>query len=137
MVSIRSHGRRVVAVTIALSAASGYAWWVSGLRPFTMTCYVLVCLPTVLVACVVIARPRGGAPPIKPRQALPWLLLLAIAVVLEGAGLALGGRSASVPTLSTVIDHALAWHALRMLLYLAWLAIAVPLLRDVPAGSSS
>jgi hypothetical protein len=42
---------------------------------------------------------------------------------LEGLGLALGGRSKTVPTLSTVIDHALAWHALRLILFCGWLLI--------------
>jgi hypothetical protein len=51
------------------------------------------------------------------RWALPWLLVALAAAGLEGLGLALGGRSKTVPTLSTMIDHALAWHALRLILF--------------------
>ena len=42
---------------------------------------------------------------------------------LEAVGLALGGRSADVPTLSTVVDHALGWHLTRLLLFVGWLLI--------------
>jgi hypothetical protein len=44
-------------------------------------------------------------------------------VGLEIVALARGGRSATVPTLSTVVDHALAWHLARLLLFAGWLLI--------------
>jgi hypothetical protein len=54
-----------------------------------------------------------------------------VAFALEVAGLALGGRSSAVPTLSTVVDHALAWHAVRFVLFLAWLALGwAPVVRQ-------
>jgi DMSO reductase anchor subunit len=53
----------------------------------------------------------------------PWLLLLLAAVVLEVIGLALGGRSSTVPTLSTVVDHLLVRHVGRWLLYVTWMAV--------------
>ncbi|MCQ4118126.1 hypothetical protein [Rhodococcus tibetensis] len=63
---------------------------------------------------------------------LPWLILLVLAVGLEGVGLALGGRSTSVPTLSTVIDYALAWHPVRFVLFCGWLAVGgAPVVRMV------
>jgi hypothetical protein len=57
------------------------------------------------------------------RSTFPWVVLLLLAVGLEVAGLALGGRSTEVPTLSTVIDHALGWHGVRLALFLGWLAV--------------
>ncbi len=115
-----------------------YAWWASGLTPFTTRAYVAVAIP---VAVVVVASflhfpgrnlPTGfGAERrITVAGAWPWLALGVAAVALEIAGLALGGRSPAVPTLSTVVDHALRRHAVRFLLFGAWLAIgAVPVLR--------
>jgi hypothetical protein len=52
---------------------------------------------------------------------LPWVAIFAIALGLEIAGLALGGRSTDVPTLSTTIDHLLVTHWGRWILYLWWL----------------
>ena len=128
---VRAFRRQVVAI---VAAASAYSWWASGLEPFTATCYVAVSLPIALVIGLVIFRPTGRTQPVTVRQALPWLVLVAAGVVLEIAGLALGGRSASVPTLSTVIDHALSSHAVRFVLFLAWLATAVPMVRPGPGG---
>jgi hypothetical protein len=66
------------------------------------------------------------------RWVLPWLLVALVATGFEGLGLALGGRSATVPTMSTVIDHALAWHALRLVLFCGWLLIgSAPVIRTV------
>jgi hypothetical protein len=52
---------------------------------------------------------------------LPWATVVAVALGLEVAGLALGGRSRDVPTLSTTVDHLLVTHEGRCLLYLWWL----------------
>src|ERR1017187_9353349 len=59
----------------------------------------------------------------------PWLVLLLGAVVLETVGLALGGRSKDVPTLSTAVDHLLVTHEGRALLFMAWLLVGVAPLR--------
>jgi hypothetical protein len=119
----------VVAGTVAATLG---AWWVTGLRPFTTTVYVAVGLPVAaLVVVVVVVRPRGLNHSIgKPRDAtvtlrsiFPWVVLLTLGIGLEGVGLTLGGRSAGVPTLSTVVDHALVWHGLRFVLFCGWLAV--------------
>jgi hypothetical protein len=52
---------------------------------------------------------------------LPWAAVFVVALGLEIAGLALGGHSQDVPTLSTVLDHLLVTHWGRWLLYLWWL----------------
>ncbi|MGH9098038.1 MAG: hypothetical protein ACRDWB_11510, partial [Acidimicrobiales bacterium] len=64
------------------------------------------------------------------RSVFPWVVFGALAIGLEGLGLALGGRSSGVPTISTVVDHALAWHGLRFVLFAGWLAMGwVPAIR--------
>jgi hypothetical protein len=120
--------------TVALLAL--YAWWASGVAPFTTLAYVLIAIPSLLM---VVSYGALGA--LSPRRAdiaryyrrrsgdasfattSPWLAILVVAVVLEAVGLALGGRSRDVATLSTAVDHLLVAHWGRGLLYLAWLAI--------------
>jgi hypothetical protein len=113
--------------TAALAAVAAYAWWAAGLPPFTAASYTAVALPVAalaLAACLLPTPARtpraGGRPWYGP---LPWAVLLVAVLSLEAAGLALGGRSSTVPTLSTVVDHALAWHGVRFVLFLAWLAL--------------
>jgi hypothetical protein len=120
-----------------------YAWWASGVAPFTTLAYVLIAIPSLLM---VVSYGTLGA--FSPRRVdiaryyrrrsedasfattSPWLALLVASVVLEAAGLALGGRSRDVATLSTAVDHLLVAHWGRGLLYLAWLAIgASPIYR--------
>jgi hypothetical protein len=119
-------------------AAALAAWWATGLPPFSITAYVAVGLPAAALLAVVVGRSLGlGHSMAKPGRAIftlrsvfPWLVLLALGLGLETLGLALGGRSAGVPTLSTVVDHALAWHGLRFVLFCGWLALGwVPALR--------
>jgi hypothetical protein len=111
----------------AVAGVAAYAWWAAGLAPFTSTAYVAVALPVAGVAVSAVLIPTG---PRSPRSAgrpaygaLPWVGLLVVAVALEATGLALGGRSSAVPTLSTVVDHALAWQGVRFVLFVAWLAL--------------
>jgi hypothetical protein len=107
-----------------------YAWWATGLTPFTAVATVAVAVPVAVVALVVVARPGrttagdigpGAAPP--RRRWEPWAVLAAVAVSLETVALVLGGRSATVPTLSTVVDHALGRHAVRGVLFCLWMAV--------------
>jgi hypothetical protein len=120
---------------VGAAGVVAYAWWATGLQPFTTSAYVAVGLPVAGLAVVaVVGRPgsrfAGGAAVdargvgrLQLRSTFPWVVLLLLAVGLEVAGLALGGRSAEVPTLSTVIDHALGWHGVRLALFLGWLAV--------------
>jgi len=134
-----SNGRRsTVLRTTGVVGAAGvvaYAWWATGLQPFTTPAYVAVGLPVAGLAVVaVVGRPGSrfaagaavdarGVGRLQLRSTFPWVVLLLLAVGLEVAGLALGGRSAEVPTLSTVIDRALGWHGARLALFLGWLAV--------------
>jgi len=124
-------------------AAAAFAWWSTGLRPFTATVYVAIGIPVAALVLVgpalrgverraadVAGRPPAPTHPLGVRSIFPWITLLAVVAGLEGAGLALGGRSNGVPTLSTVADHALAWHGTRFVMFIVWLALAwVPTLR--------
>jgi hypothetical protein len=123
---------------VAVALLAGYAWATAGVKPFSTVSYVLVAIPSVatVLACVAL----GGLSPRRPeisayylRKAggaslptvAPWIAVLSAAVVLEAVGLLLGGRSASVPTLSTTVDHLLAVRWERCLLCFAWLRVGV------------
>jgi hypothetical protein len=132
----------ILAVVLTLVLAA-FAWWATGVRPFTTLAYVLIAIPSLLA--VVIYALLGGLSPHRadvtayyrrrsagatPKTIGPWTGLLLVAVVLEVIGLALGGRSPNVATLSTTVDHLLVTHWGRWLLYDLWLAVgAGPLVR--------
>jgi hypothetical protein len=121
-----------VAVVVLVGVV--YAWWASGVAPFTTLAYVLVAIPSLLALSVYVSlgalSPRRKdvrryyherSKAVTLKSVAPWLVVLALAIVLEVVGLALGGRSHDVPTLSTTVDHLLVWHWGRWLFYLAWL----------------
>jgi len=120
----------------AAAVAVAYAWWATGVAPFTVLSYVVVAVPSV---ALVVAYGAGGC--LAPNRsdvaeyyrrrarnastttALPWLAILAAVVVLEGIGLLFGGRSPTVPTLSTTVDHLLSAHWGRFVLCGVWLSV--------------
>ncbi len=117
-----------------------YAWWATGIPPFTVRAYVAVGIPALLLALAAVIGPASRrdamVSPISPAgpngapKASPWAILLVLAVALECAGLALGGRASTVPTVSTVIDHAMSQHVVRFILFCLWLtAGTVPIVR--------
>jgi hypothetical protein len=123
-------------VIVAVGIMTGYAWVTAGAAPFSTLSYLLVAAPC-LVFVVVYVRLGGLSVthvevseyvPRKVREVplssiAPWIALLAAVVALEAVGLLLGGRSTSVPTLSTTVDHLLAVRWERCLLCLAWLTV--------------
>ncbi len=115
--------RRLAAFAL-ISAA--YAWYATGLRPFTNSAYKAVFAAPAILLAFGLLSPAGRRTPRHPltlRAVAPWVALAAAAGCLEAIGLALGGRSPVVPTLSTVVDHALRWHASRFVLFLGWLKL--------------
>ncbi len=138
------HERRWVGV-VALLLVALYTWWATSVAPFTAVSYIAVSVPVLALVITYGAigglsfgvggvgastyyRERAGSPSV--RGVLPWVAILVAALALEGAGLALGGRSRSVPTLSTTIDHVLVWHGGRVVLFVVWLAAGwVPVYR--------
>ncbi len=131
---------RAVALALLLVL---YAWWASDVRPFSALAYVLIAVPSLAVVILLVAwrgplphafdahsRESTVGPDSSIARAWPWLALLVLAVALEIVGLALGGRSTTVATLSTALDHLLVSHVVRWLLYMAWLSVgANPLVR--------
>jgi hypothetical protein len=123
---------------VAVAVVAGYAWWATGVAPFTAAAYVAVGIPVAVVALAASLDPRRDEAMAAPRSpatvrlgaAVPWAVLGGVALVLELVALGLGGRSHAVPTLSTVVDHALSRHPVRFVLFSAWLAVAgLPLVR--------
>jgi hypothetical protein len=144
--------RRTATWTLAAVAiAVGYGWWATGVQTFTTVAYLAVAIPAVVVltASLVTGRmterapstpatdQRGGAAT-SGRSTLPLAAVVVAAVVLEIIGLALGGHSSTVPTLSDVADRAIARHLLRAIAFGLWLAIgtsgAVARLRHRTSG---
>ena len=139
--AVSSRTRPAVFVVLA-----GYSWVMTGVHPFTTTSYVMVAVPSLafVIAYVslgglsrrredVDAHYRRHAESATLRSVTPWITLLIAAVLLEVIGLLLGGRSTSVPTLSTAVDHLLEQHWERFLICLMWLlAGAVPVLGLLP-----
>jgi hypothetical protein len=108
-----------------------YAWFATGLAPFSDAAYLALSLPAALALLLYgtlggfSVSPGGISSYYRARAAstglLPWACVFAVALGLEVAGLALGGRSKDVPTLSTTVDHVLVTHVGRCLLYVWWL----------------
>jgi hypothetical protein len=129
---VRGHSR--TALVGAVTVAAGYAWWATGVRPFTAPAYLAVAGSVVAVAVAGWwsgrhRPPMAASPRLGVRGAAPWLALALAALGLELAGLVLGGRSSRVPTLSMVVDHALAWHGTRLVVFGAWVALGLALVR--------
>jgi hypothetical protein len=134
--------------TSALVMLTGYAWLIAGVAPFSALSYVLVAIPCAALVLAGLAlgglsHGRGDVSAYYVRKAggasiatvAPWIAVLVAAVVLEVVGLALGGRSASVPTLSTTVDHLLDFRWERCLMCLAWLLVGVTPLRGLRDSS--
>lgn len=124
--------RVVVVAVIAIACA----WWVTGVAPFTALSYALIAITSITAVGLYASLGafsghrvdlanyyRARARNVSLSSIAPWLVVPICAVVLEVVGLALGGRSRSVPTLSTAVDHLLAQHWERSVLYVLWLLV--------------
>ncbi len=122
--------------TAATGAMVVYAWWATGLVPFTGRAYLAVALPSLVLivayglvggwggtgsAVAGYYRQRTGEATLA--DAVPWLVILFAGLTVEAVGLLLGGRSPIVPTLSTTVDHLLVTHVGRFALFAIWLLI--------------
>jgi hypothetical protein len=121
---------------LGVSFAMAYAWRATGIAPFSVLSYLLVAAPVTALltsyASLGALSPhrddieryyRGRAADASLKSVSPWIALLGAAAALEAVALALGGRSRSVPSLSTTVDHLLVTHLGRWLLFLAWLGV--------------
>jgi hypothetical protein len=124
---------RAVPIAVVAAAGGAYAWWATGVAPFQTSSYVTVAIPALLVGAAAFVprrvRRQSGDAPSTP-GALVWAALLVAAAGLEAAGLALGGRSARIPTLSDVVDHVLRWHGERFVLFALWLVLGALIVRS-------
>ena len=131
----RSRHRGSVGVVAAASGVA-YSWWATEMKSFSMPSYLVVAAPGLVL--VVAYGTAGGLAPGRgevsehyrrragewPRLAMaPWFAILAAAVGLEAAGLALGGRSPTLPTLSTAIDRLLVTHLGKAAVFALWLSV--------------
>jgi hypothetical protein len=136
------NSRRRAEGALLVIGALAYAWFATSVRPFTASGYVFLAVPS-LVALTSYALLGGFSSSrtdvtnyYRARSALtswrgaaPWTVVAVLAVGLEVIGLALGGRSADVPTLSTTVDHLLVNHWGRCALFALWLAVGTNPLR--------
>ncbi len=112
-----------------------YAWFAAGVHAFSALAYTFIAVPS-FVALVLygllggFSSERAVADYYRTRAAdtswantAGWIGIAVLAAVLEIIGLALGGRSPTVPTLSTTVDHLLVEHWERCLLFVAWIAV--------------
>lgn len=137
------HNLRVLLTIGSAGLLAAFAWEVTALRPFTEAAYLVVgaTISAVVIAAFAIDPPSRGRrvelQPLSTRAIAPWVMLAATALILEAVGLALGGRSRVVPTLSTVVDRALVTHGVRFVLCLLWIAaVIVPIVRSLRARST-
>jgi hypothetical protein len=117
-------------VIVAGLIITAYAWFATGTHPFTARGYAAVSILVVVTVAFYVARGgfhEPGATNYYRRRSLgtsrtstPWWGLFLAAFALEIVGLAHGGRSKDVPTLSTTVDHLLVAHWGRWLLFLWW-----------------
>jgi hypothetical protein len=135
---------------VAAAILAGFAWVTTGVVPFSTTSYVLVAIPSVAIILTYVGlgglSPRRDVVSVHYRRqshdaslssVSPWIAVLLVAVVLEVIGLSLGGRSTSVPTLSTTVDHLLRFHWSRFLICFAWLTVGVTPLVGLHRSSQS
>jgi hypothetical protein len=137
---------RRAAIGLAVGCMVGYSIWAASLRSFTLASYASVAIPVLATVIAVFAMWRNrlasgaeasaaGGSEVAPL--IPWMVILGSGLVLEVIGLALGGRSPTVPTLSTVLDHAVDRQVLRTLLFCAWLLLGVLILRAAASEAAS
>jgi hypothetical protein len=128
--------------TLTVLVALVYAWFASSVKSFSVPAYVLIAVPSLIALLLYgvlggFSTSRGDvtnyyrtrSATTSWRRAAPWIVVAVLAVALESVGLALGGRSIDVPTLSTTVDHLLVDHWGRFLLFALWLAVGANPLR--------
>lgn len=115
-------------VTIA-ALATAFAWWATGLPPFSGTATVAV---VGAGAVAMVAGARYLPPRVRPRlrvaDAAPWVVLFGALVLLQVSAYLQHPRPEH-PTLSYLINAALETHVARTTAFVGWLAGCVRLAR--------
>ena len=120
----------------AVAALLAWSWWTAGTRPFEAAGYVAVGVPSaILLVAVGIASAapahrraarasyRSSADRLPVVARVAWIVWVGAAAGCEAVALWLGGRSATVATLSTTVDHLLGTRLGRAGLVALWLAV--------------
>jgi hypothetical protein len=127
---------------VLLVGGSAYSLIAASTTPFTLPADVLTGLVIVGMALLVIVRwpwrTRSAAPAPAPAPApraaahsyLPWLLLLVVFTAWELFNYLVHGSRADHPTLSSITDANDRFYLLKSLLFLAWMAGALVILRQ-------
>jgi uncharacterized membrane protein len=137
-----SNTRRRASATLLVIGGLVYAWFASGVRSFSISAYVVLAVPSMVALLlygalggfslrrvVVTNYYQARSSTMSWRSATPWVIVAGLALALESIGLALGGRSADVPTLSTTVDHLVVNHGGRFALLTLWLAVGASPIR--------
>lgn len=121
-------GARGPKVLIAV-AVIAYAWWATGLRPFTATSTIAVVGAG--IAAMVFGSLRGRWPEaarLRGIDVAAWLSLLGVLAAWQLAAYLQHPRSEH-PTLSSLANAFLGIHAARAMAFVLWLASAARLAR--------
>jgi hypothetical protein len=124
-VSVQSGSIRGVAATIATAGVLLYAWWATGLRPFTGGANVAVVGAGVVAMVIGRAAPvttTPSSPPVGARAA-GWMGLFAELVAY------FQHPRYEHPTVSSLVNSALDSHIARWVAFAAWLVAAAGLAR--------
>jgi hypothetical protein len=109
-------------------AVVGYALVAAVCRPLTWPALVAVLAAGAPLAWYGVRHRPSPAPPVGRRSAIVWMGLGSLAALLE-LGLRLGPDDLAHPTLSTLVDPALAEYPGRVVGYVLWLGVGVWLVR--------
>ena len=126
-----AHRSRPAVAASAGLAVAAYAWFTTGLRPFTGPALGAV-LAGGIAAIAIGGVLRRHRPIDRPVRAPPgtgaWLILLVAAVAWELAAYLQRPRSEH-PTLSSLANGAFGSHPVRALALVAWLVLGVRIMR--------
>ena len=101
-------------------AVVAYAWWATGVEPFTTTATLAVVgVGAIAVATGQAFRRRTAGRP-EPSRILPWLLVLAGLAAWQLAAYVQEPRSEH-PTLSSLANSVLDTHTARTIAFAGWL----------------
>jgi hypothetical protein len=123
--TVRANVRVTVPATGILLA---YAWWATGLRPFTRPALAAVFAAGALTIVAGRRLPRGDHPSGDGRGVAGWVVLFAVLGLWELAAYVQHPR-AQHPTLSSLAGAALDSHPARAAAFVAWVAAGLGLAR--------
>ena len=115
----------------AVPVLLAFAWWASGLRPFTRPALAVTLAAGLAAAAVGGLGGLGPRPPVPPVPAAGAAIWLALFTALAGWELVafLGRPRSSHPTLSSLADAVLAHRPARALAFVLWLGLGAHLAR--------